>query len=283
VVVFDAVAGVEPQSETVWRQADKYRVPRICFINKMDRTGANFWRTLDMIEDRLGARPVAVQIPIGVETSFQGILDLVHQKAVLYGNDLGTDIREAPVPPELAEQAALHREALIERVAETDEALTIKYLEGTPITAEELTAALRRATIAGRLVPVLCGSALRNKGVQPMLDAVVDYLPSPVDIPPVEGINPVTGEKVIRHAREDDPFVALAFKIVSDPYVGRLAYIRVYSGMLESGSYVLNSTRDRRERVGAAAADARQPSGRDPRGVRGGYCCGGGAQADIYR
>jgi elongation factor G len=250
VVVFDAVAGVEPQSETVWRQADKYRVPRICFINKMDRTGANFWRTLDMIEDRLGARPVAVQIPIGVETSFQGILDLVHQKAVLYGNDLGTDIREAPVPPELAEQAALHREALIERVAETDEALTIKYLEGTPITAEELTAALRRATIAGRLVPVLCGSALRNKGVQPMLDAVVDYLPSPVDIPPVEGINPVTGEKVIRHAREDDPFVALAFKIVSDPYVGRLAYIRVYSGMLESGSYVLNSTRDRRERVG---------------------------------
>ena len=250
VVVFDAVAGVEPQSETVWRQADKYRVPRICFVNKMDRTGASFWRTFDMIRDRLGANPVAVQIPIGVETSFKGIIDLVREKAILYGNDLGTEVVETEIPAELADDAARYRDILVERIAETDDLLTTRYLEGQHITQDDLIAALRRATIAAHLVPVLCGTALKNKGVQHVLDAVVDYLPSPLEVPAVVGKSALTGEPVACPADENAPFCALAFKIVSDPYVGRLTYFRVYSGRLDTGSGVLNSTRDRKERVG---------------------------------
>jgi elongation factor G len=250
VVVFDAVAGVEPQSETVWRQADKYRVPRICFVNKMDRTGASYWRTFDMIKDRLGANPVAVQIPIGVETSFAGVVDLVHEKAILYGDDLGTNVVEAEIPAELADEAARQRAILVERVAETDDHLTTLYLEGQHISETDLMAGLRRATNAARLVPVLCGSALKNKGVQKMLDAVVDYLPSPLDVPPVTGVNPVTDQPVECAADENAHFAALAFKIVSDPYVGRLTYFRVYSGHMQTGDTVINSTRDRKDRVG---------------------------------
>ena len=250
VVVFDAVAGVEPQSETVWRQADKYHVPRICFINKMDRTGADFWRTFEMIEDRLGASPVAVHLPIGTESSFRGIVDLVRQTAILYGDDLGTQISEGEIPAEFRQEAGRYRDILVERVAETDETLTNKYLEGQSISAQELVAALHRATVASRLVPVLCGSALRNKGVQPMLDAVVDYLPSPLEVPPVTGIVPGTDTQVTRGAKDSEPFSALAFKIVSDPYVGRLAYFRVYSGKVETGAAVVNTTRDRKERFG---------------------------------
>ncbi|MFQ6058065.1 MAG: elongation factor G [Anaerolineae bacterium] len=250
IVIFDAVAGVEPQSETVWRQADRYGVPRICFVNKMDRPGADLWRTMDMIRERLKAEPVALQIPIGTEANFQGVVDLLRNEAILYTDDLGTRLNETEIPSELREQAAKQREALIEKVAETDETLTLKYLEGEEISTEELRAALRKATLSSKLVPVLCGSALRNKGVQPLLDAVVYYLPSPLDVPPIEGINPLTGEKEARLVKEEEPFAALAFKIVSDPYVGRLAYLRVYSGRLDAGSRVYNATKDRKERVG---------------------------------
>ncbi|MDP3047430.1 MAG: elongation factor G [Chloroflexota bacterium] len=250
VVVFDAVAGVEPQSETVWRQADKYNVPRICFINKMDRTGANFWRTYEMIKDRLAANPVAVHLPIGTESSFHGIVDLVAWKAILYSDDLGAQPTVTEIPAELVDEARRHRERLVEQVAETDETLTDKYLEGSEITAEELMAALHRGTVSSRLVPVLCGSSLRNKGVQPMLDAVVDYLPSPLEVPALGGTVPGTDKQVTRKVSEDEPFSALAFKIVSDPYVGRLAYIRVYSGRSETGAAVLNTTRGRKERFG---------------------------------
>ncbi len=250
VVVFDAVAGVEPQSETVWRQADKYNVPRICFINKMDRTGANFWRTFEMIKDRLAANPVAVHLPIGTESSFHGIVDLVARKAILYADDLGAQPTVTDIPAELQDEARRHRERLVEQVAETDDSLTDKYLEGSEITAEELMAALHRATVASRLVPVLCGSSLRNKGVQPMLDAVVDYLPSPLEVPALGGTIPGTDTPITRKVSEDEPFSALAFKIVSDPYVGRLAYFRVYSGRIETGAAVLNTTRGRKERFG---------------------------------
>jgi len=250
VVVFDAVAGVEPQSETVWRQADKYQVPRICFINKMDRAGADFWRTFEMIRDRLDANPVAVHLPIGTESSFQGVIDLVTQRAIIYTDDLGTQPVITDIPEELAAEARHYRDILVERVAETDDTLTERYLEGHEITIAELKAALRRATVAARLVPVLCGSALRNKGIQPMLDAVVDYLPSPLDVPPVRGTIPGTNTQVTRKAGEDEPFCALAFKIVSDPYVGRLAYFRVYSGKAVTGATVINTTRDRKERFG---------------------------------
>ncbi|HID85972.1 MAG TPA: elongation factor G, partial [Anaerolineae bacterium] len=244
------VAGVEPQSETVWRQADRYGVPRICFVNKMDRPGADLWRTMEMIRERLGAEPVALQVPIGIEADFRGVVDLIRNEAIIYTDDLGTRLAETEVPPELQDQVAEQREILIEKVAETDEALTLKYLEGEEITQEELRAALRRATLESRLVPVLCGSALRNKGVQPLLDAVVYYLPSPLDIPPIEGVNPLTGEREVRRVKEDDPFAALVFKIVSDPYMGRLAYLRVYSGWLKAGSRVHNATKNRKERVG---------------------------------
>jgi elongation factor G len=250
IVVFDAVAGVEPQSETVWRQADRYRVPRICFVNKMDRIGADFWRTIEMIQDRLKANPVAVQVPIGIESSFKGIVDLIRMEAVIYTDDLGTRLDTTETPEELKEETATRRERLVEQVAETDDALMMKYLEGEEISESELRRALRQATLDLKLVPVLCGAALRNKGVQPVLDAVVDYLPSPLDIPPIAGVNPKTGEEESRKADESEPLAALVFKIVTDPYVGRLAYFRVYSGRLVSGRGVLNSTRDRKERIG---------------------------------
>ncbi|MER3543525.1 MAG: elongation factor G [Chloroflexota bacterium] len=250
VVVFDAVAGVEPQSETVWRQADRYRVPRVCFVNKMDRTGADFNRTVAMIRERLGAMPVPIQLPIGVEGSFRGAVDLLTMQAVTYTGELGAHRQYGPIPDELVEAAQAAREAMIEQIVETDDALLHKYLEGEEISADELRAALRRATIAGRITPVLCGSALRNKGVQPLLDAIVDYLPSPVDIPPIRGTNPLTGEEETRPADENAPLAALVFKIVSDPYVGRLAYFRVYSGKIEAGQGVLNATKGKRERIG---------------------------------
>jgi elongation factor G len=250
VVVFDAVAGVEPQSETVWRQANKYHVPRICFVNKMDRTGADFWRTIDMIRERLGAIPVPVQIPIGSEQSFQGFIDLITREAVIFTDEQGTTSEHSQVPAHMIGQFDQYREHLLERVAETDEALTMKYLEGEEITPEELIAGLRQATIAGRLVPVLCGSALKNKGVQAMLDAVVAYLPSPLDIPAPVGINPDTGEQETRAVDDDAPFSALVFKIVVDPFVGRLAFLRVYSGMLSKGAAIYNSSKDRTERAG---------------------------------
>jgi len=250
VVVFDAVAGVEPQSETVWRQADKYHVPRICFVNKMDRTGADFWRTLEMIRDRLNATPVAVQLPIGVESSFKGVIDLIERQAIVYTDDLGATLVETEIPADLVAEVDNRREEMILQIAETDDTLTDQYLGGEPISPEQLRAALRRATIASRLVPCFCGAALRNKGIQKILDGVVDYLPSPLDIPAVTGVDVRTGEPVTRSTREDAPFCALAFKIVADPFVGRLAYIRVYSGCLNSGDAVLNTTRDRKERVG---------------------------------
>lgn len=250
VVVFDAVAGVEPQSETVWRQADKYRVPRICFINKMDRTGANFWGTVDMIVDRLGARPLPIQLPVGSEESFVGVIDLVENRALTFTDELGTRFTEEEIDESLKPQAEQHREKLIETLAEYDEMLLVKFIQGEEITPEEIKTALRRATLTSQVVPVLCGSALRNKGVQPLLDAIVEYLPSPGDVPPVKGIDPRTGEEVIRRSDDSEPFSALAFKIVADPFVGRLAYFRVYSGQLSTGSQILNSTKDQKERVG---------------------------------
>ncbi|MFN8512489.1 MAG: elongation factor G [Thermomicrobiales bacterium] len=250
VVVFDAVAGVEPQSETVWRQADKYSVPRICFVNKMDRVGANFWRTVEMTKDRLGAKVAVIQLPIGAESAFKGIVDLLEQRAFIYHDDLGQNIEETAIPADMVEEAAARRMELIEAIAETDEELTLRYLDGEEFGVEELRTALRAATIANTLVPILCGAALRNKGVQLMLDAVVAYLPSPLDVPDVVGIDPKTGEEVTRQIDPNGPFAALAFKIVSDPHVGKLAYIRVYSGKLATGSYAYNSTKGQRERVG---------------------------------
>ena len=250
VVVFDAVAGVEPQSETVWRQADKYNVPRISFVNKMDRIGADFWRTVQMIRDRLGAVPVPIQVPIGRESNFKGFIDLLDEQAIVFTDDLGTTSDHTEVPTGMEVEFNQHREAMLERIAETDETLTMKYLEGEEITREELIAALRRATIAGTLVPVLCGSALKNKGVQAMLDAVITFLPSPLDIPAPVGINPETDESITRNVDDSAPFSALVFKIVSDPFVGRLSYLRVYSGTLNKGSSVENSTKDKTERVG---------------------------------
>src|SRR5213082_2382930 len=250
VVVFDAVAGVEPQSETVWRQANKYNVPRICFVNKMDRIGADFWRTVEMIHERLGAVPVPIQIPVGRESNFKGFIDLIDQQSVIFTDDLGTKSEHTEVPTSMEAEFAQHREFLIERVAETDEELTLKYLEGETITTEELIAALRRATIAGKLVPVLCGTALKNKGVQAMLDAVIAYLPSPIDIPPPAGIDPDTDETITREVSDTAPFSALVFKIVSDPFVGRLSYMRVYSGTLSKGSAIENSTKGKSERIG---------------------------------
>jgi elongation factor G len=250
VVVFDAVAGVEPQSETVWRQADKYHVPRICFINKMDRTGANFWRTVEMITERLNAKPAPIQIPIGVEGGFKGFIDLIEGQGVVFIDDLGTKSETTEIPADLAQEARKHREALIEAVVDTDEELTLKYLEGEAISKSELRAALRRATIAGKLVPVLCGTALKNKGVQAMLDAVVAYLPSPLEIASPAAISLKTGEQRSLIVSDDGEFAALAFKIVADPFVGRLTYFRVYSGTLAAGSYAYNATKGQKERIG---------------------------------
>ena len=250
VVVFDGVAGVEPQSETVWRQADRYSVPRICFINKLDRTGADFWRCVEMIVDRLGARPVPIQIPIGMEDTFEGVIDLVEMKAILYRDDLGSKIDVVEIPEGLRAEAAKHRERLVEAVAEADDALTHKYLEGEALTIAEIHHGLRLGTLQSKFVPVLAGSALKNKGVQPMLDAVVDYLPSPLDVPPTIGLRPGTDEELLRTVDDKEPFSALAFKIAADPFVGKLAFFRVYSGTLKAGSYVLNTAKGKKERVG---------------------------------
>lgn len=250
VVVFDAVAGVEPQSETVWHQANRFEVPRICFINKMDRIGANFWRAVEMIRGRLKASPLVMQVPVGAESSFRGVVDLIENKAILYADDLGTVMDVQEVPPELHADVARWRETLIETIADTDECLTTKYLEGTAITPQELRLALRKATIRSQLVPVFCGTALRNKGIQPLLDAIVDLLPSPRDIPPIVGQNPFLKHEESRAPSEDAPLAALAFKIVSDPFAGRLAYVRVYSGQLRAGSVVSNAAKERKERVG---------------------------------
>jgi len=250
VVVFDAVAGVEPQSETVWRQANKYNVPRICFVNKMDRMGADFWRTVDMIRERLGAVPVPIQIPIGSEQNFKGFIDLIEQQGVVFTDDLGTTSEHTGIPTGMEAEFQQHRESLVERVAETDEDLTLKYLEGEEISTAELKVALRNAVIAGTLVPVLCGSSLKNKGVQAMLDAVIAYLPSPLEIPAPTGINPDTEQEEAREVDDDAPFSALVFKIVSDPFVGRLSYLRVYSGKINKGAAVENSTKGKTERIG---------------------------------
>lgn len=250
VVVFDAVAGVEPQSETVWRQADEYNVPRICFVNKMDRIGANFQRTVDMIVERLGATPLPIQLPWGAEDKFQGVIDLFGMRALRYSDELGAKPEVVDIPADLLEAATTARNTMIERIAETDDELTLLYLEGEEITNDQLRVALRKATIANELVPVLCGTALRNKGVQPLLDATIRYLPSPLDVPPVVGVDPITGEEVVRHSDPTEPFSALVFKIVTDPFVGRLAYVRVYSGTLDAGTQVYNANRNSKERIG---------------------------------
>lgn len=250
VTVLDAQSGVEPQTETVWRQATTYGVPRIVFVNKMDKIGANFLYSVDTLHDRLQANAHAIQLPMGAEDQFNGIIDLVEMKAVFYANDLGTEITDGEIPDEYKDQAEEYRNKLIEAVAELDEDLMMKYLEGEEITVEELKAGIRKATLSVEFFPVLCGSAFKNKGVQLMLDAVVDYLPSPIDIPSIKGIIPDTDEDVERHADDNEPFSALAFKVMTDPYVGKLTFFRVYSGTLQSGSYVLNSTKGKRERIG---------------------------------
>ena len=252
IVVFDAVAGVQPQSETVWRQADRFHVPRLAFVNKMDRVGANFYRTIDMIVERLSARPIAIQMPIGSEAGFEGVVDLMTLQEIIYSEDPDEPPTTRPVRTELQSQAAKQRALMVEMIAETDEGLTLEYLEGKEIAVEDLRAALRRATIAGKLVPVLCGAALKNKGIQAVLDAVVDYLPSPLDIPAVRGTRPDDPTKEeIRRADENEPTAALAFKIVTDSFVGRLAYVRVYSGKLTTGQAYINTTRNnQRERIG---------------------------------
>jgi elongation factor G len=250
VVVFDAVAGVEPQSETVWRQADRYRVPRVCFVNKMDRIGADFWHTVQMIREQLAANPVAIQVPIGISDTFRGMVDLVTMEATIYTDDLGTTRDTTSIPEPLLPEILEQREHLLEQLAERDDEIMVRYLEGEEISADEVRRALRGATLRGELVPVLCGAALRNKGVQPVLDAVVDYLPSPLDVPPVVGIDPRTGSEWKCYADESRPFASLAFKVVADPYVGRLVYLRVYSGRLRVGSAVLNSVKGRKERAG---------------------------------
>ena len=250
VTVLDSQSGVEPQTETVWRQATEYGVPRIVFANKMDKIGADFLYSVSTLHDRLQANAHPIQLPIGAEDDFRGIIDLIKMKAEIYTNDLGTDILEEDIPAEYVDQANEYREKLIEAVAETDEDLMMKYLEGEEITNEELKAAIRRATINVEFFPVLCGSAFKNKGVQLMLDAVIDYLPSPLDIPAIKGVNPDTDEEETRPASDDEPFAALAFKIMTDPFVGRLTFIRVYSGILQSGSYVMNTSKGKRERIG---------------------------------
>ena len=250
VAVFCAKGGVEPQSETVWRQATKYGVPRLAYVNKMDITGADFFRVVDMMKERLGANPVPIQIPIGAESSFTGLVDLIKMKAEIYIDELGTTHDETDIPEALREEAELYRMGLVEALAETDDALMEKYLEGVPFTEAEMRAAIRKATIAGTMTPVLCGTSYRNKGVQPLLDAIVDYLPSPIDIPPVQGMSKDGDTEIERPADDDAPFSALAFKVMADPFVGKLVFMRVYSGTLSSGSYVYNSTKNKRERVG---------------------------------
>ena len=250
VAVFDAKGGVEPQSETVWRQADKYRVPRIAYVNKMDIIGADFAGTVDQIRTRLGARPVAIQLPVGAEDKFRGLVDLVRMQAYFYSDDLGTRGEYQEIPEELREEADERHRLLVEAVSEVDDDLMLKFLEGEPLTQEEIRRGLRAGTVTNQLVPVLCGSSYKNKGVQPLLDAVVDYLPSPLDVGAVHGLDPKTDEEATREPDDKAPFSALAFKIATDPFVGKLAFFRVYSGVLTSGSYVYNVTKGRRERIG---------------------------------
>jgi elongation factor G len=253
VAILDAVSGVEPQTETVWRQADKYRVPRMVYVNKMDRVGADFYQCVDLVRERLGAHPVAVQIPIGREDQYRGLVDLIDEVGLVWTDDddsLGKEFTKIEVPADMREQVKEYREKMIEGLAEVDEHLMEKYVHGEPITPAELKAAVRKGTISMKLFPILCGASFKNKGVQPLLDAVIDYLPSPLDIPPIQGINPETKEAEERKAADDAPFAALAFKIMNDQHVGQLVFLRVYSGTLEAGSGVYNSTRDKKERVG---------------------------------
>ena len=250
VAVFSAKGGVEPQSETVWRQAEEYNVPRIAYVNKMDTTGADFFNVIQMMKDRLGANAVAIQVPMGAEDSFVGLIDLVKMQAVIYGDKLGKDEEFEPIPEEYVEEAQKYRQILLEAVAESDDDLMEKYLEGEDLTEEEIKAAIRKMTCQCKLFPVTCGSSYKNKGVQPLLDAIIDYMPSPLDVPAIKGTNPETGEEEERPSDDKAPFAALAFKIATDPYVGRLAFFRVYSGTLTAGSYVYNSNKDKRERIG---------------------------------
>jgi len=251
VTVFDSVAGVEPQSETVWRQADKYGVPRMCFVNKMDRTGADFYRCVDMMVDRLGARPMVCQMPIGAEDTFQGVVDVMRNKAIIWDEEsLGAAFHEEEVPADLADKCAEYREQLIEMAVEQDDAAMEAYLEGNEPDEATLIACIRKGTIAGDFVPVLCGTAFKNKGVQPLLDAVIDYLPNPLEVPAIKGVKMGTEDEIERKSSDDEPFAALAFKIMNDPFVGSLTFCRVYSGVLDTGSGVLNSVKDKRERVG---------------------------------
>ena len=250
VAVFCAKGGVEPQSETVWRQADKYSVPRMAYINKMDITGANFYNVVQMMKDRLGANAVPIQLPIGYEDTFEGMVDLIKMKAIVYGDKLGKDEEFVEIPEDMKEKAEEYRQALIEAVAESDDDLMMKYLEGEELTEEEIMTGIRKQTIACKMTPVCCGSSYKNKGVQPLLDAIVAFMPAPTDIPHIKGVNPETGEEDERPSSDEEPFAALAFKIMTDPYVGKLAFFRVYSGTLESGSYVYNSTKGKRERIG---------------------------------
>ena len=251
VAVFDGVAGVEPQSETVWRQADKYSVPRMCFINKMDRMGANFYRCVDMIKDRLGAVPLVTQLPIGIEENFKGLIDLIKMKAIIWKDEnLGAEYFYEEIPSDLAETAKKYRAELLDMAAETDDVILEKYLSGAELTEIEIKTAIRKGTISGKFVPILCGSAFKNKGVQPLLDAVVDFLPSPLDIDKVEGIDIDTGEKKDFKVSVSGPFSALAFKVMTDPFVGSLTFVRVYSGKIQSGTTIINTVKDQKERVG---------------------------------
>lgn len=251
ITVFDSVAGVEPQSETVWRQADKYGVPRICFCNKMDRIGANFYRCLDMIVDRLGARPMAMQLPIGAESDFRGMVDLLKMKAIIYtGDTADSPIEEQEIPADLKEKAEEYHAKLVEMAVEQDEQAMEDYLEGKEVSVETLKKCIRKGTLAQDFVPVFCGTAFKNKGVQPLLDAVVDYLPSPMDVPAIEGVKPGTDEVIVRHPSDNEPLAALAFKIMNDPFVGSLTFTRIYSGVINAGSYIYNSVKDKKERIG---------------------------------
>jgi elongation factor G len=250
VAVFCAVGGVQPQSETVWRQADRYQVPRVIFVNKMDRTGADFYRVIDSVRDRLRAKPVPIQLPIGAEDKFKGIVDLVEMKAIVYGNDEGTDIKEAPIPDDMKDLVAKYHKEMVEAAAEADDELMEKYLADEELTKEEIKRGLRKASLGLQKVLMTCGSAFKNKGVQPMLDAVVDYLPAPIDVPAIKGKDYNTGDEIERHSNDNEPMSALAFKILTDPFIGRLTFIRVYSGVLSAGSYVLNAAKDKKERVG---------------------------------
>ena len=251
ITVFDSVAGVEPQSETVWRQADKYGVPRICFCNKMDRIGANFYRCLDMIVDRLGARPMAMQLPIGIESGFRGVVDLLKMKAIIYtGDTADSPIEEQDIPADLKDKAEEYHAKLVEMAVEQDEQAMEDYLEGKEVSIETLKKCIRKGTLAQDFVPVFCGTAFKNKGVQPLLDAVVDYLPSPMDIPAIEGVKPGTDEVIVRHPSDSEPLAALAFKIMNDPFVGSLTFTRIYSGVMNAGTYIYNSVKDKKERIG---------------------------------